>query len=93
MILWPRTIWDRFYSVYDDHPHDLPRRPSCCVRPRDAGYVPAMHSLGLLLVNHPELKPDPRKAGALLEAAANAGSWKSSIVLGILGARRARRPG
>jgi hypothetical protein len=43
-----------------------------------------MHSLGLLLVNHAELKQDPQQIRSLLETAANAGSWKSSVVLGIL---------
>jgi hypothetical protein len=43
-----------------------------------------MHSLGLMLVNHPELKQGPQESRSLLETAANAGSWKSSVVLGIL---------
>jgi hypothetical protein len=43
-----------------------------------------MHSLGLLLINHPELKQDPQESRTLIETAANAGSWKSSVVLGIL---------
>jgi TPR repeat protein len=43
-----------------------------------------MHSLGLLLINHPELKQGPQESRTLIETAANAGSWKSNIVLGIL---------
>lgn len=50
----------------------------------DAGYISAKHSLGLLLVNHPELPQSPGEASALLETAANAGSWRSSVILGIL---------
>jgi TPR repeat protein len=72
------------YSVDADHPHDLPRAALLLHQASDAGYVPAMHSLGLLLVNHPELKQSPQESRVLLETAANAGSWKSSIVLGIL---------
>jgi hypothetical protein len=64
--------------------HDLPKAAELLQRSADAGYVPAMHSLGLLLVNHPELKQTPQQVRTLLETAAAAGSWKSSIVLGIL---------
>jgi TPR repeat protein len=72
------------YSVDLDHPHDLPRAADLLRQATDGGYVPAMHSLGLLFVNHPELKQGPDQAHTLLEAAANAGNWKSSVVLGIL---------
>jgi TPR repeat protein len=44
----------------------------------------AIHSLGLLLVNHSELAKSQQEALSMLEAAANAGSWKSSVVLGVL---------
>jgi hypothetical protein len=72
------------YSVNADHLHDLPKAAELLRRSADAGFVPAMHSLGLLLVNHPELKQTAGESRALLETAANAGSWKSSVVLGIL---------
>jgi TPR repeat protein len=72
------------YSMNADHPHDLPKAADLLSQSADAGYVPAMHSLGLLLVNHPELKQTPEQSRVLLEMAANAGSWKSSVVLGIL---------
>ena len=49
-----------------------------------AGYVPAMHGAGLLLVNHPELTQPPEEATNLLLSAANAGYWKASATLGIL---------
>jgi TPR repeat protein len=49
-----------------------------------AGYVPAMHGGGLLLVNHPELAQPPEEATKLLLSAAYAGYWQSSAVLGIL---------
>ena len=72
------------YSVNTDHPHDLPKAAALLRQAADGGYVPAMHSLGLMLVNHPELKQGPQESRSLLETAANAGSWKSSVVLGIL---------
>lgn len=72
------------YSVNADHLHDLPKAAEFLRQSADAGFVPGMHSLGLLLVNHPELKQTPEQSRILLETAANAGSWKSSIVLGIL---------
>jgi TPR repeat protein len=53
-------------------------------RSMSAGYIPAKHALGLLLANHPELASTPREPIQLLEEAAEAGTWKSSAVLGIL---------
>jgi TPR repeat protein len=72
------------YSTDVNHPHDLPKAAELLRQAADGGYVPAMHSLGLLLVNHSELKQDPQQIRSLLETAAGAGSWKSSVVLGIL---------
>jgi TPR repeat protein len=48
------------------------------------GYVPAIHGLGLLLVNHPELPQTARQATDLLMLSAGAGNWRSSAVLGML---------
>jgi hypothetical protein len=72
------------YSVTPDHPRDLSRAADLLRQSADAGYVPAMHSLGLLLINNPSLKQDVQQIRTLLETAASAGSWKSSVVLGIL---------
>jgi uncharacterized protein len=72
------------YSVTEGHPQDLSKAADLLRQAADGGYVPAMHSLGLLLINNPNLKQDDRQGRDLLEAAANAGSWKSSVVLGIL---------
>jgi uncharacterized protein len=72
------------FSVDADHPHDL-RKAEAFLRPSAAdGYIPAIHSLGLLLVNHPDLATSPQEGPSLLETAANAGYWKSSVVLGAL---------
>jgi len=48
------------------------------------GYVPAQHSLGLILINHPELPAQPNEAIVHLQNASEAGLWKSSAVLGAL---------
>lgn len=48
------------------------------------GFVPAMYSLALLFVNHPELGDRHVEAIKLLNDTANAGVWKASIVLAIL---------
>jgi TPR repeat protein len=48
------------------------------------GYVPALHGLGLLLVNHPELPQANEEATNLLMSSAQAGYWPSSAALGIL---------
>jgi len=72
------------YSVTDGHKRDLDRAIIYLRQSADAGYIPAKHSLGLLVVNHPELPQGSGEATALLEAAAIGGSWRSSAVLGIL---------
>jgi TPR repeat protein len=72
------------YSVSAGHPHDMAKAAELQRLAANAGYVPAMHALGLLLVKHPELTRNTQETRALLEAAAKAGSWKSSITLGIL---------
>jgi hypothetical protein len=43
-----------------------------------------MHSLALLMINHPEFMTSQAEALSLLNEAADDGTWKSSIVLGIL---------
>ena len=48
------------------------------------GYVASMHSLGLLLVNNPDFKSQPAEEIDWLTRAATSGSWRSSIVLGVL---------
>ena len=71
-------------TVSRDHPQNLHQGAKLLRQSAGAGFVPAMHSLGLLLTNHPELTNSPQEARTLLEAAASAGSWRSSVVLGIL---------
>jgi len=50
----------------------------------ESGYVPAMHALGLLLVREPELVQVHDQPVALLKEASEAGSWRASLILGVL---------
>ncbi len=72
------------FSIEPGHPHDLSRAAGLLRRSATDGYVPAMHSLGLILVNHPELAKSAEEARALLQTASQAGSWRSTVVLGVL---------
>ncbi len=72
------------FSVANGHSRDFPRAAALLRRSVASGYVPAMHALGLLLTNHPELAVSASEARPLLETASNVGTWKSTIVLGIL---------
>jgi uncharacterized protein len=67
--------------VERDHPHDLPRAAKLLRTSAAAGYVPALSSLGRLLVEHPELAHSPLEAQTALAAASEAGAWKSSLLL------------
>ncbi len=82
----PLAEFDLATLLFDakDHPHDLRAAAALFRESAAAGYVPAMHSLGLLLVRNPDLAQSPGEATNLLNDAANAGNWKSSILLGIL---------
>jgi TPR repeat protein len=71
------------FSGEADHPHDFPKAADLLRQSADAGYVRAMGGLGFLLINHPEVKQGVHEPIALLETAANAGDWRSSVLLGI----------
>ena len=71
-------------SVAANHPHDFHKAVSLMRRSTAKGYVPAMHSLALLLINHPQEEQTNGEVRSLLETAVAAGEWKSSVVLGIL---------
>src|SRR5437868_1555357 len=73
-----------FFSVVPDHAHDIPKAVNLLRDSARAGYVPSMHSVGLLLVNNPELEKAPNEGLTYVETAAEAGEWRSSIFLGIL---------
>ena len=63
---------------------DLKKEASLLRDASSKGFVPAKHALGLMLVNHPNLASTPQEAIESLGEAAEAGTWKSSAVLGIL---------
>lgn len=72
------------YTGVAGHARDLDRARRYFEQSVNGGYIPSKHSLGLLLVNHPELQQTPGEAVSLLQSAAAAGLWRSSVVLGIL---------
>jgi TPR repeat protein len=72
------------FSVTPDHSHDFRKAVNLLRDSARAGYVPSMHSLGLLLSDHPELERATHEGRAFVETAADAGEWRSSIFLGIL---------
>ena len=72
------------YSVDPAHTHNTHKAVSLMRRSTADGYVPAIHSLALLLINHPQEEQTSGEARSLLETASSAGEWKSSILLGIL---------
>jgi len=71
------------FSVAPDHAHDFAKASVLLRGAASDGYVPAMHSLGLLLIRHPELARSANEARALIQDASAAGSWRSSVVLGV----------
>jgi len=72
------------FSNEPGHVHDLSRAAGFFRRSASDGYVPAMHSLGLILVNHPELARSAEEARTVLQAASQAGSWRSTVLIGVL---------
>jgi TPR repeat protein len=71
-------------STPADHPRNIQRAAVLFRESADAGFIPAKHSLGLLMLNHPELGYSSDEALVNLNQAAAAGTWKSQIILGIL---------
>lgn len=75
----------QFYSVGAGHERDYGKAAKFLREAARAGYVPAMYTLGVLLLDHPEL--GEKGAGedvAWLERAAEAGTWQSSAALGLM---------
>ena len=48
------------------------------------GYSPAQHSLGLILVNHPEIRQASGEAITDLRSSAEQGNWRSAAALGAM---------
>jgi TPR repeat protein len=73
------------YSIAGGHEHDFGKAAKLLREAARAGYVPAMYSLAMLLVDHPEIEPrGSGEAVAMLERSAEAGTWESSVELGVL---------
>jgi uncharacterized protein len=66
------------------HAPDLAREAKLLRLSAATGYVPAIHALGLLLVNHPDLPQAKEEANNLLISSAKAGYWPSSAALGVM---------
>ncbi len=67
-----------------DEPHDFGKATKWLRKAVADGYVPAMHSLALLLETHPQLAKSDREYLDLFEASSACGQWKSSQALGAL---------
>jgi hypothetical protein len=81
------------WAFTTDHPHDLAKAVKFFRHAAQQGYVPAMHALGILLEQHPEIAAkSPDEAIEMLERAAQAGSWKSSVMLGTFARDGHERP-
>lgn len=63
---------------------DLPAAAKLLRLSAAAGYVPAKHALGLLLVRNPNFARFSGEAVSLLNDAAAEGNWRSSVLLGVL---------
>lgn len=71
-------------SKPDNHPQNLKRSVALLRKSISQGYVPAMYLLGLIAVNHPESNVPHDEVLRLLRDASDAGTWKASVILGIL---------
>jgi hypothetical protein len=74
----------KLLSSENDHPHDLVRAAQWLRMSVAGGYVPAIHTLALLLADHPEFSRSDKEALALFEEGSRYGQWRSSEALGIL---------
>jgi TPR repeat protein len=68
------------YSVDKRHDHDFHKATLLMRRAAGQGYVPALHSLALLLINHPQEEQTNGEVRSLLETAAAAGEQPSTSV-------------
>jgi TPR repeat protein len=72
------------YANIPTHAHDLSKAADYFRSSAKAGYVLSMHSLGLLLLLHPEVPQQADEWSEWMNAASAAGSWRSSAVLGVV---------
>jgi TPR repeat protein len=74
----------KLLSSEKDHPHDLVKASQWLRMSVAGGYVPAIHTLALLLADHPEFSRSDKEALALFEEGSRYGQWRSSEALGVL---------
>jgi hypothetical protein len=77
-------VMGSLYFAEANHEHNLNTAATLLRESAQAGYVPAMYQLGLLLEQNPKLAAHPGEATGFLNDAANSGSWMSSLLLGVL---------
>jgi uncharacterized protein len=82
----PKSEFSMGSILYEakDHAPDLRTAAKLLRESASSGYVPAMHLLGFLLARNPGMAKSPEEAVSWLNESANAGLWRSSLVLGIL---------
>jgi TPR repeat protein len=82
-----------FYAATPGHVHNLKIAEKFLRRSANAGYVPAMHALGVLLTMHRELavhrSGDPL---TLFRRAAEGGIWQSAAMLGVFASGGKHQP-
>lgn len=71
-------------ASFTDDPHRQAKAAEWFRKSMHDGYVPAVHSLALLLEKHPELAKSDQESLDLLQKGSSLGQWKSSEELGLL---------
>lgn len=77
----------RLGVIHSEDRKNLPELKKAAQFFRDSagsGYVPAIYALGLLLVRVPELTQPQEKPAELIKEASEAGSWRASLIQGVL---------
>ena len=83
----------QLYSAAADHEHDYGKAAKYLRDSAKTGYVPAMYTLGVLLVKHPEVgRKGSGEAMTMLRRAAEAGTWQSSAMLGQMASQGQESP-
>lgn len=72
------------YAKGEGSAHDQRRIFKLLRSSSKGGYVAAKHTLGLLLLKHPDMVESDHEPRILLEEASNAGNWRSSAALAMM---------
>lgn len=78
------TAYFELGTLLSTDAHDFAKAAEWLRKSIDRGYVPAMHTLAVVLAEHPELARSDHEALSLFEEASKYGQWRSSEALGIL---------